>query len=179
MEQNDSNVNQNGNRRKGRGLVGGLILILIGVYALISQYVPLDFSNLTLPSLGVIFIVLAFATRSRGLLIPGGILSGIGAGTVVASYYHFPEQQSGGVLLLFFAAGWVLIVVLSLLMNLVEGTPNRRSLWWPLIPAVPMVFIAVPLLMGGDALKVLNLYGLAWPILLIGLGIFILFVRRN
>jgi hypothetical protein len=179
MEQNNSNVNPKENRRKGRGLVGGLILILIGIYALLSQYVPLDFSNLALPSLGVVFIILAFATRSRGLLIPGGILSGIGAGAVITSYYHLPEQQSSGVLLLLFAAGWVLIVILSVLMNLIEGVPNRRTIWWPLIPAVLMAFIGIPLWVGGEALKVLSLYGLAWPILLIGLGVFILVVRRK
>ena len=179
MEQNNSTVNEVPSRRRGRGLVGGLILILIGVYALLSQYIPLDFSNLVLPSMGVIFIVLAFATHSRGLLIPGGILSGIGAGTVITSYYHFPEQQAGGLFLLAFAAGWVLIVVLSILMNLTEGVPPRRSIWWPLIPAVVMAFVAVPLLLGGEALKLLSLYGLAWPIILIAAGLFILLRRRE
>jgi len=179
MEQNNPNTIPDSKQRKGRGLVGGLVLILIGMYALLSQYISLDFSSLALPSLGVIFILLAFVTRSRGLLIPGGILSGLGAGAVITSYYHLPEQQSSGLFLLLFAAGWILIVVLSLLMNLVEGVPGRRSMWWPLIPAIPMIFVGVPYLMGGEALKILSLYSLAWPILLIGAGVFILFVRKD
>ena len=179
MDQNDSNVNQSTIQRKRRGgLVGGLILILIGVYALISQYIRADIGTLVLPGLGIIFIIMAFVSHNRGLLIPGGILSGIGVGAILTAQNRFPEQQAGGVLLMAFSAGWILIAVLNLLMNLMEGG-SHRMMWWPLIPAVVMALVAAPLLLGGEALKLLSLYGLAWPIILIIVGLFILLRRRE
>ena len=65
-------------------LIGGLILIFGGALAFVGQIAPdswgLGFALLVLLGLGASFILAGLLTREAGWFIPGGILSGIGAG---------------------------------------------------------------------------------------------------
>ena len=65
-------------------LIGGLILIFGGALAFVGQIAPdswgLGFALLVLLGLGASFILAGLLTREAGWFIPGGILTGIGAG---------------------------------------------------------------------------------------------------
>ena len=68
-------------KQQKKDLSGGLILIAIGLIALVGQFVtislPADFGLLIVPGLGALFLVWGILTRKAGLVIPGGILSGV------------------------------------------------------------------------------------------------------
>ncbi len=158
--------------RERKGLAGGAVLILLGVALLIGPLTGWQFTWLALPTLAVIFLAWGLIMRSFGLLIPGGILAGIALGTALmqARPGLLDGPDNGGIFLLCFAAGWGLITLLS---PLTEGGFR----WWPLIPGGIMAVIGTALMTG-------NLYTLTWlniagPLLLIGLGVWVIFRRRE
>ena len=68
-------------------IVGGLLLIFGGLLALTAQFVPdswgFGFGLIVLLGLGLAFILAGILTRRSGWFIPGGILTGIGAGVAL------------------------------------------------------------------------------------------------
>ena len=72
------------------GVIAGVALIAIGLLALLSQLVDLqNFGLLVLPTLALIFLAWGLITRTFGLIIPGGILAGIGR-RIAADRKHDP-----------------------------------------------------------------------------------------
>lgn len=163
------------NRSQRRpALVGGIILIGIGILALLAQLGLLEnLGFLFLPALGALFLIWGLATRTFGLVIPGGILGGIGLGIglLQGPLANAPEPLQGAVFLLSFAAGWGLIALLSLI---TADTPQ----WWPLIPGGILAVIGGLLLAGETGVRILAISGYAWPVILIALGLWILWRRR-
>jgi hypothetical protein len=159
--------------KKRDGLAGGLILVVIGLIALAGQFIELDsFPNLGLlivPGIGALFLLWGILTREDGLIIPGGIMSGIGLGIVLITgpFEITNGENEGGVFMLSFALGWVLITVLTAVF-----TPETH--WWALIPAGIMGLIGGSILVGGAFEALLTFLGTFWPVILIGLGIWIL-----
>jgi len=156
-------------------VIAGAVLIGIGLLGLATQVVQSDVLGLLfLPGLGLIFLIWGIATRNAGLLIPGGILSGIGLGALLVARV-VPDSSapaSGGVFLLAFAAGWGLITLLSALFT-------SQTQWWALIPGGILALIGGALLMGGVGLDLLKLAGQAWPLILIAIGLFVLLRRKS
>ncbi len=159
--------------------IAGLALIAIGLLVLVEQYVESEWLRLFfLPALGAIFLLWGSITRSIGLLIPGGILGGIGLGVVLNAgpLESLGGDAEGGVFLLSFALGWGLITLLSALVT-------QETHWWPLIPGGIMAAIGGALLAGGaamDALNVVgNLLGRAWPLGLVALGLYLLLRHKE
>lgn len=155
-------------------LIAGIALIVIGLLTLTAQAFDLnDFSLLVLPTLAVIFLIWGLMTRTFGLIIPGGILGGLGLGTLLIElpWLHLSDTTKGGVFLLTFAAGWVLITLLSFF-------TCARWQWWPLIPGGILAAIGGILLTGATGQKLLEALAYVWPIALILLGLYLL-VRRN
>lgn len=151
-----------------RAPVAGLILIVIGIGMLLSQF--LHFEGLFPLLLGTAFLAAGIVRRSNGLLIPGGIIGGVGLGTLATLNNWFapmgtPEQ--GGVFLLFFSLGWFTITVLSALVT-------RETMTWPLIPGGIMALIGGLILMGERGLKILEVIGTYWPVVLVVIGFGIL-----
>lgn len=147
-------------------LVGGLILVGIGLYLLVAQFFRAQWMGLTiLPVLAGIFIVAGLVTRNPGLLVPGGILGGIGLGAYLTSivYVDAAGETMGAAFLLSFAAGWALITVLSLLIG--------HRVLWPLIPGGIIGAIGLALLAGSAGLQVLEFVGRWWPLLLVAGGV--------
>jgi len=160
--------------KKRDGLVGGLILIIIGFIALANQFIDFDsLPNLGLfivPGIGALLLLMGIFTRDAGPIIPGGILSGIGLGSLlIAGPFDgfLSTQNEGGIFLLSFALGWVSITVLTAVFT-------RKTYWWPLIPAVIMGLIGGTVLVGGVFETALTLFGKLWPIALIALGVSVL-----
>lgn len=159
---------------RGR-LTAGIGLIVIGLLILAAQFVRSDWMGLLfLPALGLIFLVWGSVAQNVGLLIPGGVLSGIGLGVFLTEVV-FPGLESvgtGGVFLTSFGLGWGLITLLSAIFT-------DRVHWWPLIPGGILGLIGGLLLMGGAGLAVLELIGRWWPLVLIGLGLWLLLRHGN
>ncbi len=155
------------------GWVTGVGLIAVGLLILTAQFIRSDWLGLLfLPTLGLIFLVWGSAARNVGLLIPGGVLIGIGLGTflIESAFPGLEDTATGGVFLLSFSLGWGLITLLSAVFT-------DRVHWWPLIPGGIMALIGGTLLVGGAALEALGLTGRWWPLGLIGLGIWLLLRR--
>jgi hypothetical protein len=172
MERQESGENKGRDR-----LVGGVVLVLIGALLLIAQLTDLEQMGAFVPlALGVLFLTWGILTRTLGLLIPGGILSGIGVGVVLLTgpLGRLPEDspQAAGLFLLCFAAGWGLITLLSAFFT--EGTA-----WWALIPGGVLGLIGGALTAGGEALEALAFLNNVWPAGLILLGLYLILWRRS
>lgn len=70
-------------RNQRKGIVGGIILILLGLLFLASELYPQIFSFWDWPfiiiGLGGVFLLWAILAGTGGLAVPGAILTGIGA----------------------------------------------------------------------------------------------------
>lgn len=155
------------------GRIGGIILVVIGFFFLLNQFVNFDFGTYFLPILASFFIVAGIVKQKAGLFIPGGIIAGISLGAVLMdSPLAAVVNDEGGLFMLAFAAGWVLIPLLSVLF-----TSERH--WWALIPAGIIAFIGLSVSFGGVWLTLLGLVGQAWPLILIAVGVFILLKSRQ
>ena len=153
-------------------IISGLILILLGGLFLIDQFVQIPaMGNLFLPGLGIVFLLWGIVTRSSGLLIPGGILTGIGTGVYLMNALPLEGDAEPGVFLLAFGGGFILIMLLSAVFT-------RETHWWALIPGGILAAIGAALYMGGAALDVLQLIGKFWPVALILMGAWVIFRRR-
>lgn len=159
-------------RRGSGGMVWGAILILIGAFALVEQIFHLDFGLYFLPLLGVIFLLAGILGRKYGLLIPGGILAGLGVGTLLVEgpfKYLGNSQASSGVFMLAFAGGWLVITLAALLIN--------RVILWPLIPGAFLGLFGVALL--GARTGLFSVINQGWPIILIAIGLYLVLRRRE
>ncbi len=159
-----------------RGSVAaGLALIAFGILMLLGQLEMLGrLELLIVPALALIFLAWGLATHTFGLVIPGGILAGIALASYLIGqpFATVGETTQGAIFLLAFSTGWVLIALLSLFL-----TP--RFQWWPLIPGGIMAALGALLLAGEAGLRVLQLAGYAWPLVLIALGAWIILRRRQ
>ncbi len=156
------------NRRHG-GIVGGAILISIGLFALLQQFVDVNWGLYFLPLLALVFLTAGIVERRPGLLIPGGILAGIGAGSILVQsslFYGMADPTRGGLFFLTFAAGWAVITGASYLIG--------KLMLWPLIPAAFMGLFGLALLT-----NVVAIFSYFWPVLLIGVGLYMILRRRS
>ena len=151
---------------KNNSVVSGIGLVALGVIFLISQFV--EFNGLYfLLLLGLGFIGWSVIGRNKGLMIPGGILFGIGLGTVLnesAFATRLEGDAEGALFLLGFAVGWFLITVLTKLFF-------NDFQWWPMIPGGIMALIGLGLLTDGALLQTIGSIGRWWPLILIAIGI--------
>jgi hypothetical protein len=160
-------------KRRNGALVGGALLISIGLYSLLENLFHMEWGLYFLPMLAVVFLAGGLYTRRPGLLIPGGILAGIGGGAIVVDQYmhYFSDQARGGTFLVVFAAGWLLITLASMVIG--------RLMLWPLFPAAFLGMTGAALLAGQTGLQLLTLFGYFWPAVLIVLGLYLILRRRS
>ena len=153
--------------------LSGVALIVIGVLLLAGQFIKLpSFGQLFLPALGLVFILWGIFTRSGGLLVPGGILTGIGVGTYLSETLALEGEAEPGIFLVVFGAGFALITLLSVLF-----TPDKH--YWALIPGGILALIGAALLVGGASLDILEAVGKVWPVALILLGVYVIFKKQR
>jgi hypothetical protein len=100
----------------------GLLLIAGGLLWALVAATDLD-GTVVVPGVGVGFLLAYAASRRYGLLVPGGILTGLGLGLVVAAQGG-PEAS----VVLGLGLGFLSIFVL----DTVAGRGDAA--WWPLIP---------------------------------------------
>jgi len=101
-------------------------------------------------------------TRAYGVLIPAGIVTGVGTGIVLAA--RTSGEASGSVFMLSLGAGFLAVWVLGVLFRV------RENHWWPLIPGGILTLSGVALAGSGTAHALLELLGNWWPLILIVLG---------
>ncbi len=170
-------------RENRNPMLGGLLLTLGGILALIAQFVPdrwgFSFGVVVLLGLGAAFIIVGILTRAPGWFIPGGILTGIGAGVALTDGplarllpANVLPGDDGGLFMLAFAGGWFLITLLTALFT-------DRTQWWPIIPGTIMALIGLAAGFGSIFATTLTLLGKLWPIALILVGLYVLFAGRR
>lgn len=156
-------------------LIAGMALVGLGLFLLVAQFVPAEWMGLLIfPVLAATFTAWGLLTRNFGLLVPGGVLAGIGLGTylVTGPFAEATDPPKGGIFLLAFAAGWVFITLLS---------PFACGLkLWPLIPGGILALAGGLLFAGPAGLQVLEWAGRLWPLVLVivGLGTLISIARH-
>lgn len=157
-----------------KDVTGGLILVGIGLAALISQFVSIELPEnlglLFLPGLGAIFLAWGIINRNGGLMIPGGILSGIGWGAfaVAGPFSVWQGDGEGGIFLISLGLGFGLITLLTAVFA-------DETHWWAVIPGSILFLIGSSLLFGGAMLTTLRWVGKLWPLGLILLGVWVLY----
>ncbi|MGC2239689.1 MAG: hypothetical protein WA726_02510 [Acidimicrobiia bacterium] len=155
-----SQPNQEADSRRDGRLVAGVILVVVGIGLFAAQFVEGLDSAIWLISLGVLFTAGYFYRHSYGLLIPGGILFGIGLGQVGDQVFDgFDGSGSIGL-----GLGFVLIYLID---RLYRGS---IAPWWPLIPGG--ILLITGLANAGEPFSRIMDY--AWPAILIIIGVAIL-----
>lgn len=153
--------------------MAGLIVIGIGVFLLLAQFVP-DIGRSVPLLIGLAFLVASAVKREYGLLIPGCIISGVGVGVLLAEAVD--SRWEGAAVLFSIAAGFLAIWIISALLR--RGGRGWRgmdeaaqALWWPLIPGGILTIVALVVLaeegFESDLLR-------WWPLLIIGAGVIVL-----
>jgi hypothetical protein len=164
--------------------IAGIALMALGLVSLVVPLIELSgwklmsigdetLGLLVLPALALIFLAWGLAARAFGLLIPGGMLAGIGLGAFLLEVPLKAVQNndsSAGIFMLCFAAGWALISLLSFF--------TGKFHWWPFIPGAALALIGGALIVGSEALQVISLVSLAWPVVLVILGAYLLLKAR-
>ncbi len=136
----------------------GLLLVLLGATLLVVTTTGIGGEVIVLV-LGAGFLVAYAATRSYGLLIPGAILSGLGAGILASSGGVAGDWPALGL-----GVGFLAIAVLDRLV-----TSERSGWWWPLIPG-GIITVAASTQLAGVA----NAGRYVGPIAVIVIGLFLL-----
>ncbi len=173
MSNQPTSPNQTSNPNKT--YVIGSMLILMGILFFVEQVVQSPYLGmLIIPGLGLIFIVWALLLRSFGLLVPGGILLGVGVGSMLAGSFWPADLgiDAGASFQIAFGLGWVLITLLSPL-------TTGGFQWWPLIPGGILLSIGLLILAGEWGGKILTLSGYLWPLALVALGIYLIFTHTR
>jgi hypothetical protein len=167
-----SNLMENKNRNT---IAAGLGLIALGaLFLLVQVFENVDVDILILPAMGVIFLAWGLLARQVGLLVPGGILGGLGVAIVLVDnvFTDLNGDAEGGIFVLAIAAGFILVWLLGTLVL-------RQTSWWALIPAAFMGLIGAALMIGGQAIEALDLLNYFWPLALIVGGVAILWRLRT
>ena len=146
--------------------VAGLVLVAIGGLLLLGRWVP-DAGEYVVLAIGLVLLVVFFATGEYGFLVPGGIISGIGAGIPLATAYE--GQLGGGLFLIAMAVGFLLIWILGLLFRV------REHHWWPLVPGLILGTLGASLTAGERGRGIADAIAAGWPALLVVAGVLMLF----
>ncbi len=154
-----------------RGVIG-VMLVVVGLMALAANVWNSDIIGmLVLPVLGVIFLAWGFLQRRGGLMIPGGILTGLGLGVVAQQTILAGSSADvrGAIVVMGLALGFLAIMPLC---QLVEG----RFQWWPAIPGGILLAVSLVMLAGPGGVVVLQAVNFLWPVALIVVGAYMLWL---
>jgi hypothetical protein len=111
----------------------GALLIALGFVLIVGRWVGVG-AEAIVALLGVGFLAAYVATRAYGFLIPGGILTGLGTGIVVATAGGPSASPVLGL-----GVGFLTIAVV----DRVASGWERPGWWWPLIPGGILTIVGV------------------------------------
>ena len=144
-------------QRKSK-IVSGLVLITLGLLFFWLQSVENVGQAVIFFVVGSLLLGAYLYSKSYGLLIPGSLLLGLGAGTVMDEANIIDEPWKVGL-----GFGFVGIWAIAMLYE-------RKSDWWPLIPGSILLISAFSL---GEQLMQFIFSG-GWPLILVVVGVIIL-----
>lgn len=145
-------------------VVFAVVLIAIGLIGLITQvWQPsADVGGWIVLVIGLGFLGIFGYTRRYGYAIPAGIMTGLGAGIVASQSIRWASSEGeGGAVVLGLGLGFLAILALQTFAS------DVRNAWWPIIPGGILSVVGGALLIGGQAVELLDYWGVA--IVLIGL----------
>ena len=156
-----------GRRRQRDPFVFGIVLLVIGLIALGDQvWQPTeDVGGWIVLAIGVGLLAAFAYTRQYGYLVPGGIFSGIGAGILVSQTWAVKGSEAeGGIIVLGLGLGFLAVWVIGEL----AGVGRRQ--WWPLVPGAILGAVGGALVIGGQAVRLLDY----WGVILVAAGLFLM-----
>lgn len=149
--------------RRGR-LVAGGVMLAVALIALAGQHFGWSWHGRGMLALiGIAFVVWAALARSAGLLVPGGVLLGVGTGAWLQATY------GPAAFLWSMAGGFILISVLSLALF-----GARKNTWWTLWPAGGLVFAGAVVAGGPEVRSLFAWLREFWPWLLLAAALVLL-----
>lgn len=122
-------------------MVAGFILIALGVAFLAVQFLEDVSGSIVLIALGVAFLIAHVVYRLYGLLVPGGILLGLGGGVLAEDL-----GAAGEPVLIGLGAGFVAIWLVD---QAFTHKGPRAASWWPLIPGAIILLVGLGSYFGG------------------------------
>jgi hypothetical protein len=147
-------------------MVFALILIVVGLGGLASQLLETnaDVGGWVVLIIGLVFMGAFVYSHQYGFLVPGGIMTGLGAGIVVQQSLTLTDEQSAAAVVLGLGLGFASIWVIGTLAKAAGNHP------WPLVPGVILTIVGGGLAIGGQAVDLLNYWGIG----VIALGVILL-----
>jgi hypothetical protein len=141
-------------------IVSGVTLIGIGLLLFWLNRVEDIGQSVLFFVIGSLFLGAYLYSKNYGLLIPGCLLLGLGAGTLLDKMDRLDEPVHIGL-----GAGFIAIFVIALIYE-------KRSHWWPLVPGAVLLVSAFSI--GEELIRFLFTSG-GWPLVLVVIGVFIVF----
>jgi len=144
-----------------------IVLIAIGVIGVVTQYWQprADIGGWVVMVIGLGFLGLFGYTREYRYSVPGGIMTGLGAGIVASQSIHWATSEGeGGAVVLGLGLGFLSILVLQ------AYASGVRNSWWPVIPGGILATVGAALFIGGQAVQMLDYWGIA----LVAIGVIVL-----
>ena len=136
----------------------GVVLVLFGLGFYMARQLDAVGSEVIMLIIGAAFLVGYFYQKAYALLIPAGILLGLGAGSLLQDRYWWADQG----IQLGLGIGFLAIYVIARLYE-------RASHWWPLIPGAILTFIGVP-----KTKEIWDFMKANWPLILVAIGLLVL-----
>ncbi len=147
-------------------IVFAVILIVIGIAGFFLQATEgrVDAGGIIVLLIGLGLLGAFAYTREYGYLIPGGIMTGLGAGIALQDIQTMSGESSGGVIVLGLGLGFLSIWVIGGIAQVAQHH------WWPIIPGGILSAIGALLIIGSEAQGVLDY----WYLAIIAVGVVIL-----
>jgi hypothetical protein len=163
-----------GGKRFSKRQTWGVILLVVALLALVNRYLPSRSDYLILPLLGLGFTAWAVLGRLPGMLVPGGILLGVGCGIGAQRFYGLGAGTNAGqaLFLCSLALGFLLITLFSLIFF-------RSRVVWPLWPAAFIGLSGAVRLMGTSWQEYVWRILPYWPFALLVFALWLLLFRRR
>jgi hypothetical protein len=155
--------------------IAGAALIIIGTIALISQFPQTKDYGYYFPFiLSLVFIGWGIAARVGSLLVPGGILAGIGIDAILELQHITLYGISKDALYVFILGlGFLSIIPLSRLFT-------KDTYTWAYAPGLFLVIVGIAIQLGGPPLQLVQFVSnYIWPLTLIGLGGLLIWQRSR
>ena len=136
----------------------GIVLVLFGLGFFLVQRLDAIGNEVVMLIIGAAFLVAYLFQKAYGLLVPAGILLGLGTGQMLQGQYWWANDG----IQLGLGMGFLSIYVIAKLYQ-------RDSHWWPLIPGVILVVIGLP-----RTARVFRVLFDNWPLILVVIGLIVL-----
>lgn len=153
-QQQQETARQDENPDRNPAVVTGWILIIAGLGLGAVQFFEGYGESLVLLVVGTAFLAAYFMRRAYGLLVPGGIIVGIGLGQLAQEVF----DPAGDIEALGIGVGFLLIYAID---SMYRGSTH----WWPLIPGGVLVVAGTSSVVDTDFVKLL------WPALFVIVGV--------